>query len=78
MHALSIDHEIGLCTYAGPKLKELAEKFGAVVVHLDQEHDLYFLCEHPATKEWAFHSVVELMQPTAETAKITAIGINTK
>lgn len=76
MDALSIDHEIGLCTYVGPKLQETAEKFGAVAVHLDQEHELYFLCEHPVTKEVAWHSVVELMQPTGTAGKV--VGINTK
>jgi hypothetical protein len=78
MEVLNIDHETGKSTYIGPKLYDLMDQFGAVVLHMDEEHDLFLLCEHPVTKEWAYHSVIELMQPAGSGGKVTPIGINTK
>ena len=78
MEVLNVDHETGLATYIGPALYDLMDTFKVVAVHLDSEHELYFLCAHPVTAEWAWHSVIELVQPEIEKPKLTSIGINTK
>ena len=57
------DVEAGMVSFCTDHFMDLIDKYKAVAVHLDSDHGIFFLCEHPATKEWEYHSLLELLDP---------------
>lgn len=49
--------------YATDKLLEMITDFDSLAVWLDENHDIYLLCNHPLTNELAYHSIIELLNP---------------
>lgn len=61
--------EYGVATYATEQLDALIKKFGILAVHVDSDHELYVLCEHPVLKEMAWYTIPDLLDTGEETDK---------
>ena len=48
-------------TFGTEQLEALIKKFGIYAVHVDDEHELYVLCEHPVTKVLTWHTIPDLL-----------------
>jgi hypothetical protein len=70
--------EYGVATFATEQLDALIKKFGILAVHVDSDHELYVLCEHPVLKEMAWYTIPDLMDDGAEvpTTKLSVVKPN--
>lgn len=58
-----VDRDEGMATYGTRFIDEYIERFKPICIHLDPDHGLYFMCHHPVTKEFDYHSLLELISP---------------